>query len=114
MKVDGRISGARNMRIVQAKRAGLKTLTMLGIVLLLTGCAGVNLNPLEWFNSDEEVNPPKELVDISAEMSTSSFGGLTSSSELNHSRGLRFTPAHPVRSNTMPSIVSVFSPALFA
>ncbi len=68
MKVDGRISGARNMRIVQAKRAGLKTLTMLGIVLLLTGCAGVNLNPLEWFNSDEEVNPPKELVDISAEI----------------------------------------------
>ena len=40
---------------------------MLGIVLLLTGCAGVNLN-LEWFNSDEEVNPPRELVEISAEI----------------------------------------------
>ena len=56
------------MREVQAKRAGLKTLTMLGIMLLLSGCAGVNLNPLEWFNSDEEINPPKELVDISAEV----------------------------------------------
>ena len=65
MRVDGIISGARKMRIVQAKRAGLKTLSMLGILLLLTGCAGVNLNPLEWFNSDEEVNPPKELVNIS-------------------------------------------------
>ena len=56
------------MREVQAKRAGLKTLTMLGIMLLLGGCAGVNLNPLEWFNSDEEINPPKELVDISVEV----------------------------------------------
>ena len=56
------------MREVQAKKAGLKTLTMLGIMLLLSGCAGVNLNPLEWFNSDEEVNPPKELVDISVEV----------------------------------------------
>ncbi|MEC8331065.1 MAG: outer membrane protein assembly factor BamB [Pseudomonadota bacterium] len=56
------------MREVQAKRAGLKTLTMLGIMLLLSGCAGVNLNPLEWFNSDEEINPPKELVDISVEV----------------------------------------------
>ena len=56
------------MSEVQAKRAGLKTLTMLGIMLLLSGCAGVNLNPLEWFNSDEEVNPPKELVDISVEV----------------------------------------------
>ncbi|MEC8357134.1 MAG: outer membrane protein assembly factor BamB [Pseudomonadota bacterium] len=56
------------MRLVQAERAGLKTLTMLSIVLVLTGCAGVNLNPLEWFSPDEEVNPPKELVDISAEV----------------------------------------------
>ena len=56
------------MREVQAKKAGLKTLTMLGIMLLLGGCAGVRLNPLEWFNSDEEVNPPKELVDISVEV----------------------------------------------
>ena len=56
------------MREVQAKRAGLKTLTMLGIMLLLSGCAGVNLNPLEWFNSDEEINPPKELMDISVEV----------------------------------------------
>ena len=68
MTVDGRISGARKMREVQAKKAGLKTITMLGIMLLLSGCAGVNLNPLEWFNSDEEVNPPKELVDISVEV----------------------------------------------
>ena len=56
------------MRLVQAERVGLKTLTMLSIVLVLTGCAGVNLNPLEWFSPDEEVNPPKELVDISAEV----------------------------------------------
>lgn len=34
-------------------------------LLLLTGCAGLdlNLNPLTWF-SDDEVNPPKELVEI--------------------------------------------------
>ena len=68
MTVDGRISRAHKMRLVQAERVGLKTLTMLSIVLVLTGCAGVNLNPLEWFSPDEEVNPPKELVDISAEV----------------------------------------------
>lgn len=34
-------------------------------LLLLTGCAGLdlNFNPLTWF-SDDEVNPPKELVEI--------------------------------------------------
>ena len=68
MKVDGSIVGADKMREVQAKGAGLKTLTMVAIFLFLTGCAGVNLNPLEWFSSDEEVNPPKELMDISAEV----------------------------------------------
>ncbi len=34
---------------------------------LLTACAGVNLNPLEWFG-DDEVNPPKELVEIAEEV----------------------------------------------
>lgn len=48
----------------------LSVLRNLGALLamgLLTACAGVNLNPLEWFG-DDEVNPPKELVEIAEEV----------------------------------------------
>lgn len=48
----------------------LSVLRNLGAMLamgLLTACAGVNLNPLEWFG-DDEVNPPKELVEIAEEV----------------------------------------------
>lgn len=48
----------------------LSVLRNLGTLLamgLLTACAGVNLNPLEWFG-DDEVNPPKELVEIAEEV----------------------------------------------
>ncbi len=38
-------------------------------LIFLTGCAGVNLNPLDWFSGDDEVNPPKELVDFEEEIS---------------------------------------------
>lgn len=45
--------------------------TSIGLLslILLTGCAGVNLNPLEWFGGDDEVNPPKELVELVEEVS---------------------------------------------
>lgn len=48
----------------------LSVLRNLGALLamgLLSACAGVNLNPLEWFG-DDEVNPPKELVEIAEEV----------------------------------------------
>ena len=38
------------------------------LLLLLTGCSGFSWNPLDWLSSDDEVNPPKELVEISAEV----------------------------------------------
>lgn len=45
----------------------LRNLILLLCMGLLTACAGVNLNPLEWFG-DDEVNPPKELVEIAEEV----------------------------------------------
>jgi len=44
-----------------------RNLILLLCMGLLTACAGVNLNPLEWFG-DDEVNPPKELVEIAEEV----------------------------------------------
>ena len=46
----------------------LRELFLFGVSLLLTGCAGVNLNPLTWFGGDDEVNPPNELVEINSEV----------------------------------------------
>jgi len=57
------------MSLYQAIRAALRVVMGLSVALLFAGCAGVNLNPLEWFDSDEEVNPPMELSDIVAEVS---------------------------------------------
>ncbi len=36
-------------------------------LLFLTGCSGFSYNPLTWF-SDDEVDPPKELVDINRQV----------------------------------------------
>lgn len=36
-------------------------------LVLLTGCSTISWNPLTWF-SDDEVNPPKELVSIQSEV----------------------------------------------
>lgn len=44
-----------------------RNLVALLLMGLLTACAGVNLNPLEWWGNDE-VNPPKELVEIAEEV----------------------------------------------
>lgn len=37
------------------------------VLLLLGGCSAINLNPLTWW-SDDEVNPPKELLTINEEV----------------------------------------------
>ncbi|MDA0687353.1 MAG: outer membrane protein assembly factor BamB [Proteobacteria bacterium] len=44
-----------------------RNLIALLLMGLLTACAGVNLNPLEWWGNDE-VNPPKELIEIADEV----------------------------------------------
>lgn len=51
-----------NIPAEQIKRAGL-----LSLVLALTGCANFDFNPASWFG-DDEVNPPKELVEIEEEV----------------------------------------------
>lgn len=38
------------------------------LLLLFTACSSVNLNPLEWWSGDDEVNPPAELQAIDAEV----------------------------------------------
>ena len=46
--------------------ASTKVLVILSL-LFLTGCSGFSYNPLTWF-SDDEVDPPKELVDINRQV----------------------------------------------
>lgn len=56
--------------MIRLSPVSLSVLRNLGALLamgLLSACAGVNLNPLEWFG-DDEVNPPKELVEIAEEV----------------------------------------------
>lgn len=51
------------------KNAALRPLALLALSSLLAGCNSYdNLNPLNWF-SDDEVNPPTELVSIDQEVS---------------------------------------------
>lgn len=49
--------------------SGIRLLVLLALASVLTACAGfsaASLNPMSWF-SDDEVNPPTPLVDISRE-----------------------------------------------
>jgi len=46
--------------------ATAKALTISSL-LFLTGCSGFSYNPLTWF-SDDEVNPPKDLVDFNRQV----------------------------------------------
>lgn len=47
-------------------RASARSVILLSLVLSLSACA--NLNPLNWFSGNDEVNVPKELVDFPREV----------------------------------------------
>ena len=49
------------------KQSTIRNVLLPICILLLGGCSSVNLNPLTWWG-DDEVNPPKELVDINEEV----------------------------------------------
>ncbi len=49
------------------KRSTIRNVLLPVFILFLGGCSSLNLNPLTWW-SDDEVNPPKELVDINEEV----------------------------------------------
>ena len=80
------------MSNISANTALSRFICLFLLVVILPGCAGVNLNPLEWFRGDEEVNPPVELVDIDAEVS---FDRLWSV-EVGNGQGDNYTEITPV------------------
>lgn len=45
---------------------GYRIFVLVGLLLTLSACA--NLNPLNWFSGDDEVNVPRELVDFQREV----------------------------------------------
>ena len=69
-----------------------RTLSLLTLSLFLSGCAGVNLNPLQWFGGDEEVNPPAELIEISSEVRLSRIWSV----DVGNGQGDNYTEITPV------------------
>ncbi len=55
-------SAVNNLSILHPVR----TVLLVSVMLVCSACA--NLNPLNWFSGDEEVNVPKELVDFPREV----------------------------------------------
>ncbi len=54
-------------RSYTAKKSLLQPLAMMLMALLLGACSSINWNPATWFG-DDEVNPPKELLEITSEV----------------------------------------------
>ena len=69
-----------------------RTLSLLTLSLSLSGCAGINLNPLQWFGGDEEVNPPAELMEISSEVRLSRIWSV----DVGNGQGDNYTEITPV------------------
>ena len=69
-----------------------RTLSLLTLNLFLSGCAGFNLNPLQWFGGDEEVNPPAELMEISSEVRLSRIWSV----DVGNGQGDNYTEITPV------------------
>ena len=85
------------MRLYTSTKALLKAFMVLGIALLLPGCAGINLNPLEWFGSDEEANPPNDLMDIAAEVSLDRLWSI----DVGNGQGDNYTEITPAISDSV-------------
>ena len=45
-----------------------KSLVLFGMLFGLSSCANFDINPMNWFSGSEEVDVPKELVDIESEV----------------------------------------------